>query len=438
MTTRGGSNPWQEDGALGSSATDETALQDTGVSVDPLPDISALLPPESLTPEVSWAPTLGELFPEGFENLHKFGAVVDGLGLPGAFIPLTVACAADMQYEDLVEIIETIIAYNLGDNVIEMDDPCQIRRMASIGTCVARRGLGISFVPDLQEFWLDGKAADPANLRTEQVQFPPDARGIPTDISYYPMGATWFFGRVGNEVETWTAGAQEAFVWHGIRDRVRAAPDAVFPSAAASANDGDVTFLRDQVTIGAGPSTLHTTGRDWLYPKETWVRFKHWLQGVNDSGQEIIDQELFMAGGMSITSEVEVSAEPATLRVGDTDIAGWTARILSWRIRVADRIDYEPGETQFLPMGTGSLELPDDLFLELQNNGCPGFPTPVDFDIVSDAWHDMPLGRLVHDELFIASQPYADATGSAFGGDAESYDYFDPATQSGVNLVTPR
>lgn len=130
MSTPTGSNPWGEGGALAAPAADESLVLDTGLPVDPLPDISALIPPESLTPEVSWSPTLGEIFPDSFEDLHNLAAVIEALGLPGSFIPLALACAADLQREDIVEIIETIVAYNAGDNVIHIDDPCQIRRMA--------------------------------------------------------------------------------------------------------------------------------------------------------------------------------------------------------------------------------------------------------------------------------------------------------------------
>ena len=151
------------------------------------------------------------------------------------------------------------------DATVDLSDPCQILRTAKVGSCVVRRYLQISFAPDVLDFWLDGKAADPSNLQQEVFRFPPDERGIPTVVSFYPMDTAWFFGRVGTKVQDRLVEAQAASLWEGVRDRLREPVGTLFPKES-TISKGSVSPLREAVPLAPAPSTLPATGGDWIYP----------------------------------------------------------------------------------------------------------------------------------------------------------------------------
>lgn len=430
-------NPWDTGGELASHAgeTGDTAW-DTGLGDETLPDMTALVPPQGSVP---WEAT-----PEGFtalpaKFLEWFYGSTAAAGVPLAATGHALVCAKDLNIDDVIEILETL--YNMTDDGarVEMSDPCQIRRMAKVGNCVARRYLGISFGPDLQDFWLDGKAATAGNLHQEVFQFPPDNRGSATSVSYYPMDTGWFFGRVGDKVESAVAEVQVISLWEGVRDRLRAPDGAVFPIEMGFSSKSDVSPLLTQAVVGKGPSTLHSTGVDWLYPEEFAVVFKHAVQEPNELNREFADEELFLAGGMTVTSEVEVRATPGSVIIDEEEFDGWTVTLESWRLRVSDRIDFHGTEDgkkeQLIPLGPVQIVLPDQLFVDLKSNGCPGKPTPVDFDVITDTWHELSPGVLKRQSLFVLAQPYQADTGNAFSGAATSFDFWDAESGQGVSLL---
>jgi hypothetical protein len=421
-------NPWDTGGW--------TTAGDSGAADETVPDITALVPETGADPWANWGPTGEDLDFLGLTRLPEWAAGKFGeLGVPIAIVEYAAFCAKGLKVNDYWKVLETLYGWLGGDSKVDVTDPCQILRTAKIGSCVARRYLQISFGPDLQDFWLDGKAADPANLREETFQFPPDERGIPTAVSYYPMDTAWFFGRVGTQVENWLVGAQQVSLWEGVRDRLREPAGTIFPKGDSGFGEQDISPLRAAVPLAPGPSTLHTTGVDWIYPKETTVVFKYAGQAVGPSGQEIVDEELFLIGGMTVTSEVEVEVKPGTLRVGEADVDGWTATAAAWRVRISDRWDYNPGDTQGIPLGPVDLEIPDDAFLLLQKQGCPPAPTPTDFNVISDDWHDVPLSLLGHPSLFVSLEPHAEGESGPFGGPPASFDFWDPQTGKGISAV---
>lgn len=425
-------NPWDTGGDL-APASEEGGGWGIELPGGVVPDISALLPPDDW---VNWGPTADDIDMGVLGALEAIIGLAAWVGIPFAATMHAIACAKGMKVGDAYEVLETLVKYAGGEDKIDMTDPCQIRRLAKIGNCVARRFLGISFGPDLQDFWLDGLAGNPANLSQETFQFPPDARGTPATLAFYPMDTAWFFGRVGSQVEAAVADAQAMTLWRGIMERLRAPAETVFPKETGVIAKEDISPLRAAAAVGRGPSTLHTTGRDWIYPDEIAVTFKHSGQTVNTSNREFVDAELFLAGGMTVTSEVEVNAVAGSLMIDGEEIQGWTVTIVSWRLRISDRIDYHANKTQSIPLGPVDLELPDQLFLDLQSQGCPGEPVPVDFDVVSDAWHQLSLSSYSKDVLFVAAEPYQKAPTSAFAGEPESFDFFDPATGEGVKLLS--
>lgn len=431
----GPESPWDAD-PWSSAEDDEDWRSD--LAEEAVPDITALLPPNWPDEYTSWIPSPESVEIPILQDLYEWQLdLLARFGIPLAATTYALLCAKGMKKSDWQEVSRAMESYLEGDDKVVLTDPCQILRLARIGVCVARRYLRISFGPDLFDFWLDGKAADPANLSRETLQMPPDDRGIPTTVSFYPMDTSWFFGRVGTKVENALVFVQEPSLWQGVLDRLRAPADTVFPEERALSAE-DVSPLRAQVPVGPGPSTLHTAGFDWIYPAEMAVVFKHEGQTVGDPVREIVDPELFLLGGMTVTSEVEVQAVAGELSVGGETVDGWTVTVLSWRVRVSDRIDFHGKETgdksQGIPLGPVDLELPDQLFVDLQSQGCPGTPTPVDFDVVSDAWHEVPPGLLSRPSLFVSLETVQVGEENPFGGAPEAFDFFDPATGEGVSL----
>ena len=430
-------NPWDSGGDLASHAGDtggDTAW-DTGLADETVPDVTALIPTEGWA---SWSTTLDD-FDLGILDVYEYLAgKAASIGWPFAAFGHALACAKGMRVADFVEVMDTLYKLTQKEERIDMSDPCQIRRMAKIGNCVVRRYYGISFGPDLQDFWLDGKAKDEFNLTWETFQFPPDARGNPRVVAYYPMDTGWFFGRVGSKVEKAMADSQELSFWEGVRDRLRAPVDKIFPVDSGFSGK-DVSPLRTQVPVGTGPSTFHTTGVDWIYPGETVVTFKHPSQDYNEADRQFGDAELFLAGGMTVISEVQARAIEDVIQIDETELEGWTVMIESWQIRISDRVDYhgkeEDDKSLGIPLGPVVLELPDQLFLDLQSKECPGEPKPVDFDVVSDAWHQLPFGALDRLTLFIPKETYKTTVDNAFGGTGDSFDFLDPATGQGIKLL---
>ncbi len=424
-------NPWDSGGELAPHAGDPGGTWDTGIGDDVVPDVTALVPPDNWA---NWGPTPDDIDLGIFTPLEWLVRQASAIGIPFGATLHAIACSKGMKIFDFIEVMDTLFKYVQGNDRVDMADPCQILRMAKIGNCVARRYLGISFGPDLQDFWLDGKAANATNLRQESFQFPPDQRGSVTSLSFYPMDTGWFFGRVGAKVEPAIIETQQISLWQGVLERLRAPAD-VFPKDHGISGKADLSPLREQVPVGTGPSTLHSTGVDWLYPDEIVITFKHSGQNANAGKNEFVDMELFLAGGMTVTSEVEISATAATMNIDGAAVDGWIVTMENWHVRISDRIDFHSSKSQSIPLGPVDLELPDQIFIDLQTQGCPGSPVPVDFDIISDAWHTIPASGLNRQSLFITHETYTADPGNAFGGSPEAFDYFDPLTGAGVTLL---
>ena len=162
--------------------------------------------------------------------------------------------------------------------------------------------------------------------------------------------------------------------------------------------------------------------------------FKYAEQAPGTSQDSIVDSELFPFGGMTVTSEVEVQAKQGTLRVGETDVDGWTVTVVAWRVRISDRWDYNAGASQGIPLPIDLKILDDDLLL-LQQQGCAGAPTPTDFNIVSDAWYEVPRNLLAHPSVFVSREAHAEGDAGSFGGTPTQFDFWDPNIGEGISLV---
>lgn len=284
--------------------------------------------------------------------------------------------------------------------LIVVSSPCTIYRFGRFVSCVL-----MFFQSDtasrVMDFWIDGMASDPANLTQEVLQFPPDARGIPTTVSFYPLDVSEFITPHFARIEQQVYADGITVLWGAVVARLRATQSTDFPTSSG-------TILADAVRVGQAPSPFSgatETANDFIYFSRTRVRYMTTAEGANagtlsapdpDTGVQTgeiqcVDAALYFFGGMTLTSEVEVSVEPHTMTIDGISRSGWLATIESWRVRLSDRIDFNPGQVQEITTPNGRFEIRDDMFYSLKDQPCPGHPAPVDYYAMADTWVTLPL-----------------------------------------------
>jgi hypothetical protein len=293
---------------------------------------------------------------------------------------------------------------------------------------------------DIFDFWLDGHANTAGTLKSESFQFPPDTRGVSKSIDFYPIATSLFGIEHLEDVRRIVNADQIITLWDGIVQRIQN-PTQSFPFYSPNA-------MRGRVPIGSGTSTLTTGGSDWIYPDITNIIMKHPLQGLGPSStrhmptnparyqrtdyKDAFDIDLFPLGGLDLLSEVEVSALPATVTLPDgQEVDGYIVTLDSWRCRVYDDFNFNAGHTQPVPPG---VEVPDQLFLDMQASPCKGTPTPADFFYMTDSWFSLSVANLEITAAFVTSQPVTLGGGGDFAPAASQASLFELTTFEEIKL----
>ena len=302
---------------------------------------------------------------------------------------------------------------NLSD---PMPDPCTTYRVAKFAACLLKVATGGNRGAEALTFWIDGRARDPAAMTFETFTLPNDARGIETVVGYKQEQNALFVEPHRDRIIAWLARECTEALWEGIRERLKAPPTQVFPA------DPDNFVIANTVPVGQGPSPLSgligtQTATDTIYPPSTHMRFRAQPDGAETN--ELLDNGLFYFGGVTIVSEVTVTATAGAFSAGG--VPTWHVQLDSWRIRVWDRIDFNPNDVQPFLSGDLGFIIEDDMFLQLTTNPCPGKPEPMDFYAMTEGWYELfepgqPLDELSPRELLIPETPVPDPAG---GPDAE-------------------
>ena len=364
-------------------------------------NVLASVPPVDLpSPLYDWVDTFSEPFRTAVG--WQVSTLDWGLDTRSDWITWAVGCSgAAIDLEAIYDIMAQVTRVFTETNpLIDVSNPCTIYRFGRYVSCV------LSFyqsdtASEVMDFWIDGMASDPANLTQEVLQFPPDTRGIPTTVSYYPLDVNEFITPHAARIEQQVYADGITVLWGAVVARLRATPSTEFPSSSG-------TILADAVRVGQAPSPFSgatQAANDFIYFSRTWVRYMTSAEGANagtlsaqdpvtgvQSGEiQCVDAGLYFFGGMTLTSEVEVRVEPHTATVDGISRSGWLATIESWRVRLSDRIDFNPGQVQQIVTSSGRFEIRDDMFYSLKDQPCPGHPVPVDYYAMAATWFTLPL-----------------------------------------------
>src|SRR5262245_4386054 len=277
-------------------------------------------------------------------------------------------------------------------------DPCMIASMARMGMCYLRNAMNQSLAPDLLEFWLFGKASDASNLEVENVQLTdPNGQAFGQSVPYKAIDAALVMARIGQLVERSVNNTYLPLLGK-ICQRLQAQPNTQFPKDAQK-------VLNKTIEIAPGRNALLEDGFQVLYTEESFQQNSQ------------IDPELYILGTSSLLSEVRVGAARSTWTdpSGGTPQNGWDVSFQSWRVRFWDYFDFHPGTLLYVPLGSGDLAVPDELFTRIRGGwDCTEFSalaaTPCDYLLMSDGWIDINVATAGSPRVFIP-----DGTSCDFG-----------------------
>ena len=268
-------------------------------------------------------------------------------------------------------------------------DNCTLALIIKAGICFLQKKVGYTLPGEIINFWLDGKAADEANLSKEFVSLK-DADGVAygTEIAYKPISAQMLMDRIGVII-------YDALEAHYLRV-VDSVCTRLNDKTASQFPDFDNAVLHGRLSILPEENTLQTQGSQTLYYED----------GFNQDSR--VDAEILTAlQGLILLSEIEVSAVSSSYE--DTKngswLDGWEVTFSAWRIRIHDLIDFheDEGNVFYIQLDGGLIIVPDEIFRKLMSGWrCNGKMTyPKDYIVMADAWVDVDVDIFGSPRIFL-------------------------------------
>lgn len=268
-------------------------------------------------------------------------------------------------------------------------DPCMIASMARLGMCYLRNAMNQTLAPDLLEFWLFGKAADTANLSVESVQLTdPEGQAFGQTLSYKPVESSTVMARIGTLID---GAVEDAYLplLSKICERLQAPANTRFPKSAQR-------VLNQAIEIAPGRNALQEDGFQVLYSEQSFMQ------------NSTVDPELYILGTSGLLSEIRVRATRGqwTNPDGGATENGWEVSFEGWKVRFWDYFDFHAGTLLYVPLGSGDLAVPDELFTRIRPGwDCTKFSasaaTPCDYLLMSDSWIDINVAHAGSPRVFI-------------------------------------
>ena len=352
--------------------------------------------------------------------------------LPAHLVLTALICAAPVTIADGTAILQAAVD-GINARPVSLPDTCAVDRLARFGICYMREALFMRVAPDVFEFWLDGRASHPGALPSVTFQFPPGL-GELTPVECFELPSAIVVDDHLVEIEPMVERTARDPLWRGIRDRLRAPRSELFPPSQSDGSPPE-PIMGHRVPIFQVPTRLHTDGIDVIYPPETSIQFRLTSQGASEI-PEIVDYDLYPLGGMSVVSEVEISAVPATRTMRGVEMDGWDVTLNSWRIRVWDSFDFNLTDKQAISLGPdNTMVVSDTTLLDLQNYPCAEHPPPAGFLTITDEWTPLNWTGFSLTNMFVSTTTLEVSDYGPDGNLSALLDFFDPLT--GEDAVHP-